>query len=284
MSNDDVFPPFEGITAVEVLPPVDITTPVPASDSVGINALLAQAVQNNVNVEILERLLVIRRELRAEAAKEAFDDAMRAFQGECQPIIKRTVVPTKSGATAYKYAPFEELDMHTKALRAKHGFSFSIETETLDKHVRATCIVRHIGGHEYIPKPYGVPLSIGTAVMSNTQIVAAALSFATRYAFKNAFGLTIVGEDNEVMLQRTNNPSDEELEIMLNLITQSNLKEEDVAKRFKVDNLARVSKSTCLYITTKLKELKKGPIANPSTTGKLDKLTDEDEVIPGLND
>ena len=264
------------IDTVEVLPPVEITPAIPASDAVGINALLAQAVQNNVNVEILERLLVIRRELRAEAAKEAFDDAMRAFQGECQPIIKHRAVPTNSGATAYKYAPFEELDTQTKDLRAKHGFSFSIETETLEKRVRATCIVRHIGGHEYIPKPYEVPLSIGTAVMSNTQIVAAALSFATRYAFKNAFGLTVVGEDNEVLLQKHSKPTDAELDTLLSLIEAVGFTPSDIAKQFKVSNLSDLNKTTYTYITEKLHGAlaKRGGITT----------VDSEEVIPGLND
>lgn len=188
---------------LEVLPPEawPDDSDKPHLPALSINDLIRHAITSNLSVDGLERILAMRRELKAEAAKEAFDDAMRTFQGECQPIVKHRPVPTNSGGIGYKYAPLEELDMQTKELRAKHGFSFSIETETLEKRVRATCIIRHIGGHEYRPTPYEVPLSTGTALMSNTQVVAAALSFATRYAFKNAFGLTVVGEDNEVLLQ-----------------------------------------------------------------------------------
>lgn len=266
---------------ITVLPPA---SPIPNLPTLDINQLISQAISSNLSVDALERLLAISRELKADAAKEAFDEAMRNFQGECQPIVKHKAVPTNTGAIGYKYAPLEELDMQTKALRAKHGFSFSIETETLEKRVRATCIIRHIGGHEYIPKPYEVPLSTGTAIMSNTQIAAAAMSFATRYAFKNAFGLTVVGEDNETLLQRKDAPSDEELEIMLNLVTRSNLKEEDIAKKFKVDNLARVSKATCLYITAKLIDLLDSKGRKHDMTQSTEAVDPLDEVIPGLND
>jgi hypothetical protein len=240
------------VSDLEVLPPDDDKPNLPAPS---INDLIRHAITSNLSVDGLERLLAMRRELRAESAKEAFDDALRTFQGECQPIVKHRPVPTNSGGIGYKYAPLEELDMQTKELRMKHGFSFSIETETLDKRVRATCIIRHIGGYEYRPAPYEVPLSTGTAIMSNTQIVAAALSFATRYAFKNAFGLTVVGEDNEVLLQRKAEPTEAELATLLSLIEESPFTEEDILKQFKVESLTNISKSTCLYITTKLTEL-----------------------------
>lgn len=244
---------------LEVLPPEawPDDSDKPHLPALSINDLIRHAITSNLSVDGLERILAMRRELKAEAAKEAFDDAMRAFQGECQPIIKHKAVHTNSGAVGYKYAPLEELDMHTKELRAKHGFSFSIETETLEKRVRATCIIRHIGGHEYRPAPYEVPLSAGTNLMSNTQIVAAALSFATRYAFKNAFGLTVVGEDNEALLQRRVEPTEAEMSTLLSLIAESHFTEEDILKHFKIESLTTITKATCLYISTKLAELNK---------------------------
>ena len=56
--------------------------PVKQASSAGMQdaeALIAKAIEKNVPVETMERLLVMRRELRAERAKEAFDKAMSAF-------------------------------------------------------------------------------------------------------------------------------------------------------------------------------------------------------------
>jgi len=267
------------IDTVEVLPPIDITTPVPASDGVGINALLAQAVQNNVNVEILERLLVIRRELQAEAAKLAFDEAMRSFQGECPTIPKTKHVKTESGAH-YAYAPIEVLEGQTRALRNKYGFSYIIQTKTLDKYVRTTCIVKHIAGHQE-SSDFEVPIGAGTRIMSSSQVVAAAITFATRYAFRNAFGLITSDDDNEEVLHGSDKPvlaTEGELATLFSLVETSGFTADAIAKKFKLDSFTNVPRSTCLYITTKLRELlaKRGG----GSTNK----TDEDEVIPGLND
>lgn len=268
---------------LEILPPLEVPTNLtPASNDVGINALLAQAVQNNVNVEILERLLVIRRELRAEAAKEAFDEAMRAFQGECQPIVKSR--PVKTDNASYAYAPIEDLQLHTQALRAKYGFSYTIHTETFEKHVSATCVIKHTSGHQETSPPYKVPVGAGTRLMSNTQVYAAAITFATRYAFKYAFGLTIIGEDNEEHVQKrianeSKPPTDAELATLLSLIEASGFSADEIAKKFKVSSLTDVKRITCIYITEKLQEVitKRGGVQHNVTK-------DGEEVIPGLND
>ena len=51
-------------------------------------ALIAKAIDKKVPVETMERLLMMRRELKAEWAKAEFDKALAAFQAEC-PIIKK---------------------------------------------------------------------------------------------------------------------------------------------------------------------------------------------------
>jgi len=45
-----------------------------------------------------------------------------------------------------------------------------------------------------------VPLGNKTSVMSQTQVVAAALTFAKRYAFCNAFGIMTGDDDNEKVI------------------------------------------------------------------------------------
>ena len=62
-----------------------------------VTVLISQAIDKNASVQTMERLLAMRRELKAEYAREAYDNAMSAFQAEC-PIIKKTKnVFTKTG-------------------------------------------------------------------------------------------------------------------------------------------------------------------------------------------
>ena len=159
-------------------------------------ALIAQAIEKNVPVETMERLLVMRRELKAEYAKEQFDNAMSAFQAACPTITKTKSVFTKSGVKAYSYAPLEAIVAQVKELLKTYGFSYAVQTETLDGSVKATCIVKHRFGHSE-SSSIAVPLGNKTDIMSQTQVVAAALTFAKRYAFCNAFGILTGDEDTD---------------------------------------------------------------------------------------
>lgn len=159
-------------------------------------ALISQAIQQKVPVETMERLLTIRRELKAEFAKEQFDQAMANFQAECPTIQKTKEVKTKAGIVAYRYAPIESIIEQVKKFLQKNGFSYSTQMITGEGKVKATCIVKHKFGHQE-SCDMEVPLGNKTEIMSNTQVVAAASTFAKRYAFCNAFGILTGDEDTD---------------------------------------------------------------------------------------
>jgi hypothetical protein len=85
-----------------------------------IEALIAKAIDKNVPVETMERLLAMRRELRAEWAKEEFDKAMAAFQAECPIIDKSSKV--SFGTTRYSYAALDEIVKEVKGFCQKRVF------------------------------------------------------------------------------------------------------------------------------------------------------------------
>jgi len=158
--------------------------------------LISRAIDKNVSVDTMERLLAMRRELKAEFAKEKFDKAMSNFQSECPEIKKTKEVRTNTGQVAYRYAPIEVIVAQVKDILKRNGFSYSVQTETGEKNVKSICIVKHIAGHS---EKYNmeVPLGNKTQVMSDSQVVAAALTFAKRYAFCNAFGILTGDEDTD---------------------------------------------------------------------------------------
>lgn len=164
------------------------------------STLIALAIEKGLD---LKDLVLMRKEWRAEKAKEAFDAAMAAFQAECPVIYKTKGVPTKSGDIAYKYCPFEEVIAQVKPLLLKHGFSFQLGTdvESKDGWVIATCKVTHSGGHSEQSEAK-FPLGAGTQIMSTTQVYAAALSFASRRVFMNSFGVIAASEDMDGRLEQ----------------------------------------------------------------------------------
>lgn len=182
-----------------------VAEPVPMNPSDGIpqqssaDILLQKAVDKGLSVETMERLVALRKELRAEQAKEAYDDAMAKMQGEI-PVIEKTKKvynkPPNDKTVRYCYAPLDSIVSQVKPFLAKFGFSYSITTDQSDpKMVVAICTVKHKMGHSEVSS-FAIPIDNASA-MSAPQRFAAALSFAKRYAFSNAFGIMTCDDDTD---------------------------------------------------------------------------------------
>jgi hypothetical protein len=157
-------------------------------------ALIARAIDQKVPVETMERLLVMAKEMQAIKAKQEFDRAMAKFQSECPTIEKTKAVHTNSGSLAYKYAPIESVVEQVKNALTNNGFSYSTNMEMLENGVKVFVKVTHVMGHSEVTE-MTVPLGNKTQVMNQSQVVAAASTFAKRYAFLNAFGIMTGDED-----------------------------------------------------------------------------------------
>ncbi len=167
-------------------------------------ALIARAIDKNLPIESMERLLAMRRELRAEWARDQFFTALTGFQKECPIVGKDHVAKIKSkkgedSSFSYSYAPLETIIQIVQPVLERWGFSWTVKPKQTDGHVKASCCAHHKDGHEEITE-FEVPLD-PDSYMSNPQKAAAALTFARRYAFINAFGIVTKGEDREQNLQ-----------------------------------------------------------------------------------
>lgn len=158
--------------------------------------VIIHAIDKQVSPENLERLLAMQERIQAARAKAEFDAALSAFQAEAPVILKEKPVATKAGTVAYKFAPIEAIAVQIKPLLLKHGFSYSLDEDVTSQEgwVIGICVVTHKAGHSKQSR-CKFPLGTKTDIMSNTQVRAAALTFACRRALCNAFGLVISGED-----------------------------------------------------------------------------------------
>lgn len=166
-------------------------------------ALISQAIQKGVSVDTMERLLVMRRELKQEYAKAEFDKAMASFQAECPIIEKTKEVKTNNGTIAYKFAPIDSILSQVKPLIQKNGFSYFSNMEIISNgttQIKVIVKVTHSAGHSELTE-MTVPLGTKTNIMSDTQVVAAAQTFAKRYAFCNAFGILTGDDDNDAVVK-----------------------------------------------------------------------------------
>lgn len=178
-------------------PAVPATSISAQSTSTSVDGLLAMAVEQGVPVETLERLLAMRTQLKAESAREAFLEALSAFQAECPVIAKGRSAGT--GSYVYRYAPLEDIVHAIAPLLRKFGLSYRFDTafeagERGQAQV-VTCIVHHRDGHSERSE-FRTPIDNG-ARMNVMQQAASAQTYGKRYALLAALGIVVGGEDDD---------------------------------------------------------------------------------------
>jgi hypothetical protein len=167
-----------------------------------VDMLMVEAVRSG-NIEVMERVMAIRRELKAEAAREAFFDSLAAFQAECPVLKKNKWVLSEAGNKLYAYAPLDSIVKQLGGLISKHGFSYTIKSkiEEPDDHnplgrVTAVCRVLHSAGHTE-ESPFTIPIKEATRFTNAAQQAGTARSYAKRYAFCDALGIMTEDEDTD---------------------------------------------------------------------------------------
>lgn len=162
--------------------------------------LLTLAIERGVDVETMERLLAMRRELKAEWAKERYDRALADFQAQCPIIRKDKIVrekEEKGGGIRYRYASLASIVEQVRDGLRWAGFSYDLETQSAPGHVTAICRVHHVDGHERTSQ-FVAPVDT-KAYMSEPQRYASARTFAARYAFCDAFGIVTADQDDDAV-------------------------------------------------------------------------------------
>ena len=181
---------------VPAAPLVRTTEPPLSAGQPTIMQAIAFGLEKGTPVEVMEKLYnLYERDADRKAAQE-FAAAMAAFQSECPPIPKTSTakIITNSGANySYNYAELDEIARKVRPLLAKHGLSYTWDSEVTDGGVVCTCIVRHENGHSVGAK-FACPTD-AAAKMSGAQKQASALTYARRQSLVQALGLTTCDPD-----------------------------------------------------------------------------------------
>jgi hypothetical protein len=163
-----------------------------------IAALLHLAIEKNVPVETLEKLVALHERVSDRAAAREFAEAMSAFQAECPPIAKTSTakIATRGGTSySYAYAELDEIARTINPILARHGLSYSWDTEVADKSLTVICTARHVNGHS-VPAKITLPIDNASA-MSDQQKVKGAMTFGQRCTVISVFGITTADPDHD---------------------------------------------------------------------------------------
>lgn len=154
------------------------------------------AIKNGLSVETMEKLFSLHEKVKAEQAKTNYLNALANFQGECPIIGKDKIVFNKDGRTVrYQYAPLDSIISQVKDILSKNRLSYRWEVENKAGVIRTTAIITHEDGHSE-ESSFEVPID-EEGYMTAPQKYASALTFAKRYAFCNALGISTGDEDTD---------------------------------------------------------------------------------------
>lgn len=167
-------------------------------------ALLASAVDKGAAVETLEKLMNLAERAQAWSARQAYNDALSAFQVRC-PQIKKTAVAAIGDKFSFSYAPLEDIMPQIRPLMGDLGLSASWRQSKPSgpNMVAVVCRITHRDGH-YEESPYPTEIPFRTdGRLSGGQVVSAANSFARRLSLCFMLGIVPEGEDIDVENEET---------------------------------------------------------------------------------
>src|SRR5215470_12328832 len=109
-------------------------------------AMIERAARDSsIDIDKLDRLLLMRERENARVAERLFNEAMALAQAEMQPIG----TDSANDQTRSRYASYAALDRAVRPVYTKHGFGLTFNTDDApgESQARIICDACHAGGH-----------------------------------------------------------------------------------------------------------------------------------------
>lgn len=160
-------------------------------------ALLALAIQKDVDVERLGKLMELQERWQASEAKKSFTTAMAEFKKNPPQIIKDMHVEfqTSRGKTSYNHASLGNVTASVTEALSNHGLSTRWETTQTDTLVSVKCIITHVDGHSESTQLSSKPDDSGGK--NHIQAIGSAVTYLQRYTLLTITGLATNEFEND---------------------------------------------------------------------------------------
>lgn len=155
------------------------------------SALLQLAVQQNLDIDKLEKLMQLQERWQAQQARKQFLGAISQFQAICPAIEKTKKVAF--GNTKYSYAPLGDIAATIKKPMSDNGLSHRWEIGEDADNIVVTCIISHINGHSERTIMKGG--KDGSGNKNAIQSSGSTVSYLQRYSLIGALGISTADED-----------------------------------------------------------------------------------------
>ncbi len=195
------------------------------------------ALDPNVDVDKMERLLAMQKDIYSVQAERAFAEAMTACQTEMPKIAKKA-----RGDKGTMYATLEAVNDSIRPIYTQHGFSLSFGTGDTDKDgmIKILCDVAHNGGHT---RKYQFELPLddsgpkGTKNKSGVQAAGSTISYGRRYLALMIFNLTMC-DDNDGEPEVVDFVTPDQVANIFALLTEHKKKEKKLVAYYQIKEIA----------------------------------------------
>lgn len=182
-------------TPVRVRPPDEMSVTVQPKNP---GEMMVLAIQNNVDPEVLKKLMDLQREWEATQARKAYVLAMTAFKKDCPAVLNRDATvdfTSQKGRTHYRHATLGGIVQAITPLLSANGLSVSFETSQNKDFVSVTCNITHEAGHRESTTLVGPQDTSGNKNL--IQAVGSAVTYLQRYTLLSALGLATADQDDD---------------------------------------------------------------------------------------
>jgi len=161
------------------------------SESAAIIQVIERAAMNpNVDIDKMERLLQMQERIMERQARAAYMSALADMQPDLPEIPENG-----KGHGNIKYALWEDINELIKPVLGRHGFSLSFRTGQTDGKIIVTGVLSHREGHS---EETTMHLPTDTSGSKNAvQAVGSSTSYGKRYVAQALLNLTSRGDDDD---------------------------------------------------------------------------------------
>jgi len=187
--------------------------------------MIRQSIAANQPIEVIRELKDMAKELAADEARRAFDEAVSYAKAELEPIVK-----TKDGHNS-KYADLGTIDRQVDPILSKYGLSTRHRAGQEGTDITVTCILSHKLGHFE-----ETPLTAKADTSGNKngiQAIGSTLTYLQRYTKLLSVGLA-TSDDNDGRGETIN---DEQLESLRALADEVGADLEKFCQYFRIEAL-----------------------------------------------
>lgn len=160
------------------------------NDASAIIQVIERAAMNpEVDIDKMERLLQMQERIYSRNAEMEFNAAMSAMQDEMPSIAERG--RSHNG----NYATFEDINDVAKPIMKRHGFSVTFRVKNIQGGIEVTGVLMHKAGHRE-ETTMTLPLDTSGS-KNNVQAVGSSVSYGKRYVMSALLNITTRGADDD---------------------------------------------------------------------------------------